>query len=101
MRRRYTIERYAERIVKIREFIPNAFIGIDVIVGFPGETDEDFEQTYRFLEEVAPSFIHIFPFSSRKGTPAADMPNNVHDSTTRQRVTPFYQVCTNRQHTSS
>ena len=60
--------------------MPDAFIGVDVIVGFPGETDEDFRQTYDLLESLAPAYLHVFPFSERPGTPAADMPGRVRDA---------------------
>ena len=62
MRRRYTADRYRERIAKIRELMPDTFLGVDVIVGFPGESEEHFMETYHLLEEVGASFLHIFPF---------------------------------------
>ena len=65
MRRRYTTEKFAERIEAVRRLMPDAFIGIDVIVGFPGETESDFRTTYEFLERLAPAYLHIFPFSAR------------------------------------
>ncbi|MCD8072181.1 MAG: MiaB/RimO family radical SAM methylthiotransferase, partial [Alistipes sp.] len=77
MRRRYRTAAFAERIAKVREYIPDAFIGIDVITGFPGETQGDFEDTYALLEKLEPSFIHVFPFSEREGTPAVDLPGKV------------------------
>ena len=77
MRRRYTSARFADRVNKVRAMMPDAFIGIDVITGFPGETEEDFMQTYTLMERLAPSFLHIFPFSERPGTPAVDMPGKV------------------------
>ena len=86
MRRRYTAEKYRERIAKIRELMPDAFLGVDVIVGFPGETEEDFMQTYTLLEEVGASFLHIFPFSERAGTPAVTMPNKVQSRISTERV---------------
>ncbi len=86
MRRRYTTARFADRIAKIREHMPDAFIGIDVIVGFVGESDDDFEQTYKFLEELSPSFLHIFPFSVRANTPAADMEGKVNSSVIADRA---------------
>ncbi len=86
MRRRYTAEKYRERIAKIRELMPDAFLGVDVIVGFPGETEEDFMQTYTLLEEVGASFLHIFPFSERAGTPAVTMPNKVQPRISTERV---------------
>ena len=86
MRRRYTAERYRERIAKIRELMPDAFLGIDVIVGFPGEGEEEFMETYTLLEEVGASFLHIFPFSERPGTPAVSMPNKVQSRIATERV---------------
>jgi threonylcarbamoyladenosine tRNA methylthiotransferase MtaB len=68
MKRRYNRERFASRIEKIKELIPDAFIGVDVIVGFPGETDELFNETYRFLESLDISFLHVFSYSERPGT---------------------------------
>ncbi len=86
MRRRYTAERYRERIAKIRELMPDSFLGVDVIVGFPGEGEEEFLETYRLLEEVGASFLHIFPFSERPGTPAVDMPGKVQSRIATERV---------------
>lgn len=86
MRRRYTAERYRERIAKIRELMPDSFLGVDVIVGFPGEGEQEFMETYHLLEEVGASFLHIFPFSERPGTPAVSMPNKVQSSISTERV---------------
>ena len=86
MRRRYTAEKYRERIAKIRELMPDSFLGVDVIVGFPGEGEEEFMETYRLLEEVGASFLHIFPFSERPGTPAIELPNKVQSSISTERV---------------
>lgn len=86
MRRRYTAERYRERIAKIRELMPDAFLGVDVIVGFPGEGEQEFMETYSLLEEVGASFLHIFPFSERPGTPAVEMPNKVQSRISTERV---------------
>lgn len=73
MRRRYMRELYIERVAKIREVMPNACIGVDVIVGFPGETDEKFLETYHFLNDLDISYLHVFTYSERDNTPAADM----------------------------
>ena len=86
MRRRYTADKYRERIAKIRELMPDAFLGVDVIAGFPGESEEDFMETYNLLEEVGASFLHIFPFSERAGTPAVTMPNKVQSRISTERV---------------
>lgn len=77
MRRRYTTAQYATLVQKIREQIPDCGIGVDVIVGFPGETDEQFEETYRFLNELAVSYLHVFTYSERPNTPAATYPDPV------------------------
>lgn len=86
MRRRYTTARFAERIGAVRRAMPDVFFGIDVIVGFPGETEEDFEVTYRFLEALRPSFLHIFPYSVRPNTPAAGFEGKVDPRVAAERV---------------
>lgn len=86
MRRRYTTEIFAGRVAAVQEAMLEAFIGIDTIVGFPGETAADFEETVRFLERVAPAFIHVFPYSARPGTPAAAMPGHVPPPVIAERV---------------
>ncbi len=70
MYRRYRPWHYAEKIEAIREAMPHAAIGADVMVGFPGETEEHFQQTYRFIESLPFTYLHLFPFSARPGTPA-------------------------------
>ncbi len=81
MKRRYLREVYTERVNKIREVMPDACIGVDVIVGFPGETDEHFLETYHFLNELNISYLHVFTYSERDNTEAVEMgavvPNNV------------------------
>ena len=73
MKRRYQREIYTERVNKIREVMPDACIGVDVIVGFPGETDEHFLETYHFLNDLAISYLHVFTYSERDNTEAAEM----------------------------
>lgn len=73
MRRRYKRELYAERVAKIKSLMPNACIGVDVIVGFPGETREEFIDTYNFLNEMDISYLHVFTYSERENTIAAQM----------------------------
>ncbi|MEK8180920.1 tRNA (N(6)-L-threonylcarbamoyladenosine(37)-C(2))-methylthiotransferase MtaB [Flavobacterium buctense] len=73
MKRRYLREVYSERVSKIREVMPHACIGVDVIVGFPGETDEHFLETYNFLNELDISYLHVFTYSERDNTEAAEM----------------------------
>jgi threonylcarbamoyladenosine tRNA methylthiotransferase MtaB len=81
MRRRYQKELYADRVSRIKKVMPHACIGVDIIVGFPGETDEHFLETYQFLNELDVSYLHVFTYSERANTLAADMkgavPKNV------------------------
>lgn len=73
MRRKYLSELYRTRIVKIKSLMPHCGIGVDVIVGFPGETEEHFLETYRFLNELEVSYLHVFPYSERANTTAKKM----------------------------
>ncbi|MEK6494161.1 tRNA (N(6)-L-threonylcarbamoyladenosine(37)-C(2))-methylthiotransferase MtaB [Myroides odoratimimus] len=73
MKRRYLRELYVERVEKIREVMPDCCIGVDVIVGFPGESDEKFLETYNFLNELDISYLHVFTYSERDNTEAVDM----------------------------
>ena len=85
MRRRYHKELFEGRISSIRNLIPEAFIGVDVIVGFPGETDEDFNETFNFLSSLEISFLHVFTFSERPGTPAFELTGKVQSSIKEKR----------------
>lgn len=73
MRRRYKRELYTERVAFIKSLMPNCCIGVDVIVGFPGETREDFIDTYNFLNDMDISYLHVFTYSERENTIAAQM----------------------------
>ena len=77
MKRRYLREIYTERVATIRKFMPHACIGVDVIVGFPGETDDCFLETYNYLSEMDISYLHVFTYSERDNTEAATMDNTV------------------------
>ncbi len=77
MKRRYRRELYADRVKRIREKMPDACIGVDVIVGFPGESKECFLETYQFLNELEISYLHIFPYSERPNTEAISLPGKV------------------------
>jgi threonylcarbamoyladenosine tRNA methylthiotransferase MtaB len=77
MRRRYQRELYASRVARIKELMPHCCIGVDVIVGFPGETDEDFLDTYRFLSDLDISYLHVFTYSERDNTHALGLPGVV------------------------
>ncbi|MEZ5046422.1 MAG: tRNA (N(6)-L-threonylcarbamoyladenosine(37)-C(2))-methylthiotransferase MtaB [Chitinophagaceae bacterium] len=85
MRRRYKKELYEERVLKIKSLMPHCCIGVDVIVGFPDETDADFEATYRFLQELPISYLHVFTYSERENTLAATMPNTIPMSIRKER----------------
>jgi threonylcarbamoyladenosine tRNA methylthiotransferase MtaB len=85
MRRRYKRELYAERVAKIKSLMPHCCIGVDVITGFPGETKEDFLETYRFLTELDISYLHVFTYSERPNTPAAEMDGQVDMAERRER----------------
>jgi len=73
MKRRYKRELYVEKVNEIKKYMPGACIGVDVIIGFPGETDELFLETYHFLNELDISYLHVFTYSERENTPAASM----------------------------
>jgi threonylcarbamoyladenosine tRNA methylthiotransferase MtaB len=85
MRRRYLRELYEARVEKIKSVMPDCCIGVDVIVGFPGETKEDFLETYRFLNELNISYLHVFTYSERENTPAAIMAGKVSHSERHER----------------
>ena len=84
MRRRYLRELYTDRVTQIKKVMPDACIGVDVIVGFPGETDEHFIETYKFLTDLDISYLHVFTYSERDNTPAAEM-NGVVSSKIRKK----------------
>lgn len=87
MRRRYKRDLYADRVRKIKELMPDACIGVDVIVGFPGETEEDFRETYEFIQEMDISYLHVFTYSERANTLAAEMPDSVPNKIREERNT--------------
>ena len=85
MRRRYQRELYADRVTAIRNHIPHACIGVDVITGFPGETEDDFMDTFNFLNELEISYLHVFTYSERANTLAAEMKEIVPVSVRKER----------------
>jgi threonylcarbamoyladenosine tRNA methylthiotransferase MtaB len=85
MHRRYRPWHYREKIAKIRTAMPDAAIGADVMVGFPGELEGEFEATRRMIEDLPFTYLHVFTFSARPGTPAAAMPNQVPVHVARER----------------
>ncbi len=88
MRRRYKRELYEERVEMIKKIMPHACIGVDVIVGFPGESQAHFKDTYHFLNELDISYLHVFPYSERENTPAAEMQDIVpkHERAERNKM---------------
>ncbi|MBE6183971.1 tRNA (N(6)-L-threonylcarbamoyladenosine(37)-C(2))-methylthiotransferase MtaB [Heyndrickxia ginsengihumi] len=86
MRRKYTMAQFAERLVKLKEALPGLAITSDVIVGFPGETEEEFMETYNFIKEHKFAELHVFPYSSRTGTPAARMTDQIDEEIKNERV---------------
>ena len=98
MNRKYTTAEYLEKINKIRSYLPNIAFTTDVIVGFPGETDEEFEETYNFIEQVNYSELHVFPYSPRKNTPAAKMKDQVNDQIKHERANRLLQLSKELNH---
>lgn len=89
MRRRYRRELYAERVASIKRLMPHACIGCDVIVGFPGETEADFLESYEFVQNLDISYLHVFTYSERANTPAAEMAGKVPIEERRRRNQAF------------
>ncbi len=92
MRRRYTAERAMRSLALVRKYIPDATFSADVIVGFPGETDEDFLETLEFFKKSEFLHLHIFPYSVREGTEAAAMPDQVPEQVKKQRALTLAKV---------
>lgn len=86
MRRKYTMEFFAERLDRLKEVLPGLSVTSDVIVGFPGETEEEFMETYNFIKDHQFSELHVFPYSKRTGTPAARMDDQVDEEIKNDRV---------------
>ena len=86
MRRRYTTQEYAEKVMLIKKLMPDACVACDVIAGFPGETDEEFEETYHFLEQLPISYMHVFPYSRRPRTHANLIEEQVSDDVKHERA---------------
>ncbi|MDN0039455.1 tRNA (N(6)-L-threonylcarbamoyladenosine(37)-C(2))-methylthiotransferase MtaB [Bacillus aerophilus] len=86
MRRKYTMEFFAERLTKLKKALPGLAVTSDVIVGFPGETEEEFMETYNFVKDHQFSELHVFPYSKRTGTPAARMEDQVDENVKNERV---------------
>jgi threonylcarbamoyladenosine tRNA methylthiotransferase MtaB len=97
MQRRYNRELFQSRVVKIKSLIPHAFIGVDVIVGFPGETDQDFDDTFQYLSNLEASFYHVFSYSERPNTKSADFDNKVPKNIIAQRSKKLHKLANEKQ----
>lgn len=86
MKRRYKTDLFASKITKIKQLMPDACIAIDIIAGFPGETDADFEDSYEFVKQLPLSYMHVFTYSRRPGTPAAAIKDQVPEMVKRERT---------------
>lgn len=86
MRRKYTMAHFSERLTRLHEVLPGLAVTSDVIVGFPGETEEEFQETYDFIVDHHFSELHVFPYSSRIGTPAARMDDQIDEEVKNERV---------------
>jgi threonylcarbamoyladenosine tRNA methylthiotransferase MtaB len=98
MHRKYDREHYASRVQKIREMMPRACIAADVIVGFPGETDQDFADTYHFLEQLEISYLHVFTYSKRENTLAEKMELPVPDKVKKDRSDSLHKLSDKKKH---
>ena len=85
MGRPYTANNFRQLVIKIHDMLPDAAIGVDTLIGFPGETDTAFENTYALIKGLPVAYLHVFPFSPRPGTPAAGYPNKVSPKAIKQR----------------
>ena len=92
MRRRYSVKRFLEKIETMRERLDHPAFTTDMIVGFPGETEEDFEQSLAVCRQVNFMKVHVFPFSARAGTKAAEFPNQVSPTRIRERVNRMHEL---------
>ena len=98
MRRRYNREVFRDRVRVVKEYIPGAGIGADVIVGFPGESAEDFNDTYTFLEALPLSYLHVFTFSERPGTVASSLPGKVYHEEKESRSKKLISLSEQKHH---
>ena len=92
MNRKYDKEAFLKKITKIKKACPQVALTTDVIVGFPGESEEEFNETYNFIKECGFNMLHIFPFSSREGTAASKMPNQIDPRIKKQRVAALLEL---------
>ena len=99
MKRRYGTELYKNRVRAVREKMPEAGIGVDVIVGFPGEDEDEFDQTYSFIESLDISYLHVFTYSERPNTEAIDLPGKVGNRDRKSRNRRLTELSQHKNHT--
>lgn len=99
MKRRYLTALYKERVEMVKRILPHAGIGVDVIVGFPGENQHEFTETYNFLESLDISYMHVFTFSERSGTPAANMLDKIPINIRKERNEVLTKLSDKKRHT--
>ena len=97
MHRPYSSSLFEKLIMKIHKLIPDAAIGVDVLIGFPGETEKAFENTYSLIENLPVTYLHVFPFSGRKGTPANGYPDKVPAQVIKDRCLKMREIGTNKK----
>lgn len=97
MNRHYTPSEFKKLVLRIHKKIPEAAIGIDIIAGFPGEDDHAFNNSYSLLEELPVSYLHVFPYSPREGTPAAGYPDQVDTKTIKERAARLRELGRNKK----
>ena len=100
MHRPYDTARFSELLKEIRSYVPDIAVTTDIIVGFPGETEEDFEETLAFAKSCGFDKMHIFPYSKRKGTPAEKMPDQVEEQVKQERAARLSELDKEMQHES-
>jgi threonylcarbamoyladenosine tRNA methylthiotransferase MtaB len=98
MRRRYTADYFGERVKRVLEAMPDAAIGTDLIVGFPGETAQHFERYFKFVEPLPLAYFHVFPYSPRSGTTAAKFDGRVPASEVKRRVALMRELGEHKRH---
>lgn len=96
MRRRYNTKQFLEKIQIINELLPNAGIGFDVITGFPGETEKEFDETFNFLNNLNFSYLHVFSYSERQNTIAEKLPNKVNEKIKKNRTQKLIELSSNK-----
>ncbi|NQT10749.1 MAG: tRNA (N(6)-L-threonylcarbamoyladenosine(37)-C(2))-methylthiotransferase MtaB [Desulfobacteraceae bacterium] len=97
MHRPYSSSLFEKLIMKIHKLIPDAAIGVDVLIGFPGETEKAFENTYSLIENLPVTYLHVFPFSGRKGTPANSYPDKVPSQVIKDRCLKMREIGNNKK----